>query len=77
MYSTGYAYWNGEGLPQDYAKALAWWRRIADQEHANAQCWLGYAYEKGLGIPRDSEIAFTWYVRAAANGSATASGNMG
>ena len=46
------------GCPQDYAAALTWYRRAADQGHAGAPCNLGVFYEQGLGgLPKDDREA--------------------
>ncbi len=35
--SLAIAYFNGEGVPQDYVEAVSWYRQAADQGHADAQ----------------------------------------
>jgi TPR repeat protein/transglutaminase-like putative cysteine protease len=55
----------GDGLPQDYAKAIEYFRRGADGGNADALYDLGWAYEMGLGVPRDRQQAIEWYSRAA------------
>ncbi len=37
-------YGNGEGVPQDYAEAVGWWRKAAEQGDANAHFNLGLLY---------------------------------
>ncbi|KAI8594683.1 hypothetical protein EDD21DRAFT_421428 [Dissophora ornata] len=34
-------YFNGEGVPQDYSKAMEWYLKAANQGHASAQPNLG------------------------------------
>lgn len=36
--------------PQDLAKAVQWFRRAAEQNHAAAQCNLGVLYAQALGL---------------------------
>jgi TPR repeat protein len=55
----------GDGLPQDYGKAIAYFRRSADGGDADSLYNLGWAYEMGLGVPRDREQAIEWYSKAA------------
>jgi TPR repeat protein len=61
----------------DYAKALRWYRKAADQGDAKAQGGLGTMYAKGRGAPRDYAEALRWYRKAADQGDATAQGNLG
>jgi TPR repeat protein len=35
----------------DYAEALKWWRKAADQGHVGAQLDLGTMYREGHGVP--------------------------
>ena len=41
-------YYNGEGVPQDYAESVKWYRLGAEQGDADAQNNLGFMYERGL-----------------------------
>ena len=40
-------YEHGEGVPQDYAEAVRWYRLAADQGYASAQYNLGVMYNNG------------------------------
>ena len=40
----GHAYFLGQGMPQDYAQAVAWYRKAAEQGYDDAQYNLGYMY---------------------------------
>ena len=42
----------GQGVPQDYAEAVRWYRKAADQGHAGAQFNLGVMYDKAEGCRR-------------------------
>lgn len=68
---------NGQGVAQDYAKAAAWYRKAARQNHAMAQSNLGVLYEKGLGIRRSYKKAAAWYRKSAEQGEPTAQFNIG
>ena len=43
-------YKNSEGVRQDYAKALEWYTKAANQGVAEAQFNLGLMYENGEGV---------------------------
>jgi len=58
----------GQGVPQDTAKALAWYRKAAEQGHANAQYDLGLMYSEGKSVPQDYVGAHMWFSLAAAQG---------
>ena len=70
----GLTYLNGEGVPQDYAESVRWFRAAAEQGDQRAQVNLGYMYRDGLGIPQDPAEAVRWYrIRVTHSCSATAS----
>jgi hypothetical protein len=50
-------------------KASGWYRRAADQGHAEAQCSLGDCYANGVGVGKDLTQAMQWYEKAAAQGN--------
>ena len=62
-------YYDGQGVPQDNAKAERWVRRAAEQGLAEAQFHLGAMYHFGQGVPQDSVRAHMWWTVAEANGS--------
>jgi len=68
---------NSEGVPQDDAEAVKWYRRAADQGDAKAQDNLGAMYATGRGVPRDDAEAVKWFRRAAIQGDADAENNLG
>ena len=65
MYGVG-----GDGVPQDYAQAAAWYRKAAEQGSAGAQFNLGLAYQFGQGVPRDYVESYKWFNLAAPRASA-------
>ena len=73
----GWCYAKGEGIRQDYAKAVRWFRMVAEQGDARAQLNLGICHARGLGIPQDYEEAAIWFLRAAEQGLAEAQNNLG
>lgn len=62
----------GEGVPQDYEGAVAWYRQAADRGYAGAQFVLGLMYATGQGVPFDDEQSVAWYRKAAEQGHAGA-----
>lgn len=61
----------------DYAAALKWYRRAAEQGYALAQANLGSMYFDGQGVPQDFQEALKWYRKAADQGLASAQFNLG
>jgi clan AA aspartic protease (TIGR02281 family) len=59
---------SAQGVPQDYAAALSWYRKAADQGHAEAQYNLGVMYANGQGVAKDYVIAHMRLSLAAAKG---------
>lgn len=62
---------------KDYAAAVRWYRKAADQGNAVAQNNLGVKYERGWGVSRDYGAAVRWYRKAADQGNARAEDNLG
>jgi hypothetical protein len=58
-------------------EAVAWYRKAAEQGHAEAQCNLGVSYSTGEGAERDLVEAVTWYRKAAKQGLAEAEYSLG
>ena len=73
--NLGVMYDKGEGVPEDDAEAVRWYRRAAEQGDAYAQSNLGAKYGKGEGIPEDRVQAYAWFSIAAAQGSESAMEN--
>ncbi|MFN0043682.1 MAG: tetratricopeptide repeat protein [Alphaproteobacteria bacterium] len=59
-------YDNGQGVKQDYAEAVTWFRLAADQGFAGAQLNLGLMYSNGRGVAQDHVQAHKWFNLAAA-----------
>jgi TPR repeat protein len=68
-------YYKGAGVPQDYAEAVRWSRKAAEQGEAGAQFNLGWMYTNGHGVPQDYVKAYMWLNLAAAQGNALAQTN--
>ena len=52
-------------VPQDYPTSVEWYRRAAEQGHAEAQFQLGAAYLFGRGVPEDPIQTHKWLNLAA------------
>jgi TPR repeat protein len=58
-FNLGLMYVTGRGVPQDYAAAVIWFRKAADQ---------GDAIAKGMGVPQNYAEAMIWFRKAAEQG---------
>ena len=61
-------YYQGDGVPADYAEAAKWYRLSADQGLAESQHMLGVIYERGEGVPANAVTAVSWYREAGEQG---------
>ena len=77
QFNLGVMYAKGQGVAQDYAQAVAWFRKVADQGNAGAQFNLGFMYANGQGVAQDYAQAVSWYRKAADQGNAGAQFNLG
>ena len=67
--NLGALYATGQGVPEDHAQALQWFRKAAEKGNAPAQSNLGLLYAKGQGTPKDYVEAEKWLILAAARTS--------
>jgi TPR repeat protein len=58
-------YWNGQGVPRDFAEGTRWCRKAAEQGLGAAKVALGECYASGRGVEKDLEEALRWYRQAA------------
>ena len=69
QYYLGNMYGQGKGVAKDVSTAVEWYRKSADQGHAQAQCNLGVVYEHDRGgLPQSDALAEEWYRKAADQG---------
>ena len=68
QYQLGNAYNYGGEVRRDYAQALIWYRKGAEQGNADSEFELGGLYHFGHGVPPDDAQAFTWIMKAAEQG---------
>jgi TPR repeat protein len=61
---------------ENYTEAVRWYRKAAEQNHAEAQYALGYCYENGEGVDQDYSEAVIWYRKAAGQNFAPAQYNL-
>lgn len=62
---------------QNYAEAVNWFRKAANQGYARAQYNLGVMYDHGDGVEQDYAEAVSWFRKAADQGHARAQFNLG
>lgn len=61
-------YSKGNGVSQDYAEAVTWYRKAAEQGKKAAQYNLGKVYANGEGVKKDYVKAYMWFNVAAISG---------
>ena len=67
----GNKYQHGKGeVTRDFAQAVYWYKKAADQDWATAQYDLGQMYFRGEGVTQDYNQAFQWFKKAAEQGDA-------
>jgi TPR repeat protein len=77
QYFLGLMYDKGQGVAEDKAEAMTWYRKAADQGYAKAQSSMGDAYRTGKGVQQDYGEAVKYYRKAAEQGDADAQYNLG
>lgn len=70
-------YYEGDGVPQDKAKAVEWLLKAATQGDAASQYFLGLGYYQGDIVPQDKSKAIEWWKKSAAKGYADAQYKLG
>lgn len=55
-------------VPQDFAEALKWYSKAAEQYHASAHFSIGMLHLLGIGLPSDEQEAFKWIRKSAEQG---------
>lgn|GEM_PF-3554023 len=73
----GDIYGSGEGGKPDFAQAIHWYRKAAEQGNETAQVNLGSLYCEGRVVPRDYSECLKWNRKAAENGNPMAQYNLG
>lgn len=76
MNALGRTYDIGNGVEEDDAEAVTWFRKAAEQGSDHAQFNLGVKYVKGEGVKKDLAEGLKWVKKAAEQGNPTAQGNV-
>ncbi len=77
QFLLGLKYANGEGVGEDKAEAVRWYRLAAEQGDDRAQYNLGLMYANGEGVPEDQAEAARLYGLAAGQGHFRAQFRLG
>ena len=72
MCNLGYAYNTGQGVREDMAEAIKWYRKASERGDAIAQYNLGLCYLEGTGVRRSLRLAICWLKKAAGAGHKSA-----
>ena len=72
--TLGLMYESGQGVPQDYAESIKWYRAAAEQGDSSAQFSLGVVFLHNAEL-KDYVTSYAWTDIAAANGYANAKKN--
>lgn len=75
--NKGFMYKRGEGVAQNYAEALNWFKKAANLGDVTAMNEIGYMYHEGEGVAQNYAEALKWFKKAADLGDATAMTNIG
>jgi hypothetical protein len=70
QFNLGLMYYDGHGVPLDFAQAAVWFEKAAEQDYGKAQYDLGAMYGIGKGVKRDYVQAYKWLNLCAAKGDA-------
>lgn len=73
----GVLYHHGDGVFQNYKKAVKWYKKAAEQGDKIAQSALGVLFHNGEGVAQDYNEAAKWYKKAAEQGHPQAQSNLG
>jgi TPR repeat protein len=77
QFELGVRYDNGIDIVQDLELAAHWFRKAAEQGHAEAQFNLGCMYEDGQGVPVDYRESVRWFRKSAEQGVPRAQFELG
>ncbi len=75
QFRLGFMYAHGLGVPQNFAEAIRWYRKAADQGSAVAEHNLAVRY--AFAVPPNFAEALRWYRKAADQGYAHSQSNLG
>jgi len=75
--TLGWMHRRGDGVDQDDAEAVRWYRLAAEQGDPDGIDSLGWMYETGRGVEQDDLLAISLYRSSAARGHTQAMWNLG
>jgi TPR repeat protein len=75
--TLGMLYEQGNGVTRDYAQALSWYKKAADQGDSEGEIGLAGMYIDGHGVPKDVVQAANWFRKAAEQGYPKGQYNLG
>jgi TPR repeat protein len=73
----GATVWTTVGIPSNPDEALKWYRKAAENGHAQAQYLMGKSYHSGKEVPEDHVQAVKWWRKAAEQGHPESQFNLG
>ena len=76
MRNIGHMYRRGLGVPQDFGKAMTWYKRAATIGFDRAQANVAGMYLAGEGVKQDYAQAANWFARAAQQGHVISQYNL-
>ena len=77
MKSKGWIYYQGNGVTQDYTKALAIFQQDAAKGDVDSMAIIGAMYHDGEGVEVDYSKALQWFTCAAEKGHAPSMAMLG
>ena len=77
QFQLGRAYFRGEGVPADNAKAIEWISQSAEKGNPDALTSLGFFYSQGVVFEKDESKAIEWFRKGSAAGSVQSQLNLG
>jgi len=75
QFYLGRAFYNGQGLPQDFQQAESWFRKAADKKSSGGHFFLGIMYRDGKNVPQDAVLAYALFTLATAEGHTLSNGH--
>jgi uncharacterized protein len=77
MMKMGLLYRSGDGVGQDYGKALKWFKKAGEAGDTRGMYFAAMCYEDGRGVAKDHAEALKWYLKAADAGDTSAMLELG
>ncbi|MGJ8656824.1 MAG: protein kinase domain-containing protein [Akkermansiaceae bacterium] len=76
FFELGLKYYHGDGVTQDYGKALENFQKAAERDNVIAMNLLGWMYDAGEGVEKNLMQSTSWYRKSAELGYASAQYNL-